>query len=201
MHRAASLALLAAALLGTPGLEAQQSVKARPPRLFAGAGGGLGWFRLSCPDICVGDRSLGWTGIAQLGVQFGRLWNVGLEFNGYFDTRDNEQGSIKETAHFIGPVAMWYPAEVKRFWLKGGIGLLNYEAQDPNDGNDTPLTASAVGVQFGAGYDLPLTGRLFLAPYVGFIGNIGGDLEADGALVTSEPNMSHLQVGALLRYR
>ncbi|MCU0621538.1 MAG: hypothetical protein MUC69_08555 [Gemmatimonadales bacterium] len=196
MHRAVTLALLGASLLAAPPVAAQQAVKARPPALFAGAGGGLGWFRLSCPDLCVGERNMGWNGVAQVGVQFGRLWNVGLEFNGFFDSRER----IRETAHFIGAVAHWYPAEVKRFWLKGGLGVFNYTGQDPLDGDDTPFTVSALGVQFGAGYDVPVSGRFHLAPYAGFIGNIGGDLEADG-LISSEPNMSHVQLGVMLRYR
>jgi hypothetical protein len=194
---ATAAAPLAAQVSAAMRKHAPDPVTAKAPTLWASGGVGPGWFRLSCPLICEGDREMGYSGQLAGGVQFGRLWLAGIQLTGYLDERD----AIRERAIFVGPSVRWYPTPKSRLWLKLSAGILSWRADDPDDDDDEPLTASPFAGEVGVGYDVPVAKRLWLAPFFSFTGTAGGSVSVDGQTVTDDPNFSLVQFGASLTWR
>lgn len=200
-------ALLLVTAMALPASAQSPTIKAKAPSFFAGIGIGPGSFRLSCPQICVGDRFWGWSGNARAGVSVGKNWQLGLEGTAWRDTRrpENEE-SIKQSSWLIGPVAYFYPTPNKKLNLKLSIGALHYSQHDPDDEgdeNDTDnFSSTAVGVSLGVAYDVPVASKLYISPFFTFVGSTGGNLtRGDGQVVTEDPNFSLLQFGVSLVYR
>lgn len=204
-------ALTLLATLGTTSLAAQApTIQTKAPGFFAGVGVGPGLFRLSCPTICVGDRFWGWSGNARAGISVGKQWLVGLEANGWRDTRRPEdEEPIKQSMWLIGPVAYLYPTPDRKLNLKLSIGALKYAQSDPddvdNESDQDNFSATAAGVTLGIAYDVPVASRLHLSPFFSFTGSIGftgSDLtRGDGQSISEEPNFSLIQLGVSLVYR
>jgi len=182
------------------------TIQTKAPGFFAGIGIGPGSFRLSCPQICVGDRYWGWSGNVRGGVAVGKQWLIGLEGTAWRDTRrpENEE-AIKQSMWLIGPVAYLYPTPSKKLNLKLSIGALKYNQSNPDDDDDNEqdnFSSTALGASLGVAYDFEISNRVYFAPFFTFVGSTGGSLtRGDGQVFTEDPNFSLLQFGVSLVYR
>jgi hypothetical protein len=203
----AGAVLLLVTGVAMPASAQSPTLKAKAPSFFAGVGVGPGSFRLSCPQICVGDRFWGWSGDARVGVSLGKQWLLGLEGTAWRDTRRPENlEPIQQSMWLIGPVAYLYPTPNRALNLKLSIGALKYSQSNPDDEGDQNdndnFGSTALGASLGVAYDVRIADKFYFAPFFTFVGSTGGDLtRGDGQVFTQDPNFSLLQFGVSLVYR
>lgn len=186
----ASACLLAGALLS-------QAAWAQEPMLrgpWLGAGLGTASARVNC-DLCTRDRNGGLSGYLAGGVTVSSDVRVGLELAGWFDTTDE----VSQRLLLYGGSVYWTPGAARRWFLKGGLGLLSYHADTP-DAEDDPLGASAAALQVGSGYDFRAGSRLWLTPFVNLVVSTSGNLTSGNTVVT-DASFSLFQVGAGVSWR
>jgi len=186
---AAALAL--AALAGATRAHAQ-SPSVHGPWL----GGGLGTAsaRVNC-DACTTDRNGGLSGYLSGGLAVSRGLRAGAELAGWFDTTND----VSQRLALYGASLWWNPNPTAPWYLKGGIGLLNYRASTDNQ-NDDPLTGSAAALQVGGGYDIRAARKLWFSPFANLIVSSSGNLTSGNTVVT-DASYSMLQLGAGLTWR
>ena len=113
---------------------------------------------------------------------------VGAEVTGWKGGR----GNADETMWGGGVVAFWYPQRRKPFFWKAGLGVLSYRNEDGQD----VLSATAWGLQAGAGYDFQLGPRLCLTPALTLAaGSLGGSVKFNGAQIVSDAGLMLVQLG------
>ena len=184
-------AALALAALGAVEAHAQS-----PSVHGAWLGGGLGTAsaRVNC-DACTPDRNGGLSGYLTGGLAVSRGLRAGAELAGWFDTTDD----VSQRLSLYGASLWWNPNPAASWYLKGGVGLLNYRASTDNL-NDDPLTGSAAALQVGGGYDIRASGKLWFSPFANLIVSSSGNLTSGNTIVT-DASYSMLQLGAGLTWR
>lgn len=186
---AAAFALIA--LTGAAPLGAQT-----PSVHGAWLGGGVGTAsaRVNC-DGCTTDRNGGLSGYLSGGLAVSPGVRAGAELAGWFDTTDD----VSQRLALYGASLWWNPNPAAPWYLKGGIGLLQYRAATDNQ-NDDPLTGSAAALQVGGGYDIRAARKLWFTPFANLIVSSHGNLVSGNTIVT-EASYSMLQLGAGLTWR
>ena len=186
---AAAFALIA--LTGSAPLGAQT-----PSVYGAWLGGGVGTAsgRVNC-DACTTDRNGGPSGYLSGGLAVSRGVRAGAELAGWFDTTDD----VSQRLALYGASLWWNPNPAAPWYLKGGIGLLQYRAATDNE-NDDPLTGSAAALQVGGGYDIRAARKFWFTPFANLIVSSHGNLVSGNTIVT-EASYSMLQLGAGLTWR
>lgn len=169
---------------------APQQVPSRPAT-WIGAGAGLGWARVYC-RICATNRGHSFSGYAHAGGRLSDRVLLGGEVQGWFRNSDARTGRpADELLLAYNAVAFWYPSPRVRYYLKGGLGLVTYRIADSTG----RVTASALGPQVGAGWEVPVAASVSAIPYVNLLlGSIGTKLKADG---TAIPGLSTTSLGLL----
>jgi hypothetical protein len=183
----ALLALGAAAPAG-----AQEATTLHGP--WVGGGIGTASASVNC-DICIGDRNGGLSGYLAGGLRLTPALHVGAELNGWFDQTDG----VNQRLLLYGASLWWHPQPGKNWFLKGGVGLMNYHAGTGQE-NDDPLVASAGALQLGAGYDLRAGRKLWFSPFANMLVTSSGNLTSGNTIVTGA-SFSMLQLGAGLTWR
>jgi hypothetical protein len=152
-----------------------------------GLGVTYGWVHVSC-DICQGNRNAAPSIGIRAGGAINRKFALGGEVNGW--TRSEEE--VDEYLASFSAIALWYPTG-GAFYLKGGLGYVMYRI---DDNEDNVLTSSGFGPQVGLGYEIGVTRRISIQPYLNAIVTIptanlyfNGDTQADGV------SLSLFQVG------
>lgn len=186
---AAALAL--AAIAGATPASAQQPSVHGP---WLGGGLGTASARVNC-DLCSNDRNGGLSGYLSGGVALARGVRAGAELTGWFDNTDD----VSQRLALLGASLYWNPNPTAPWYLKGGIGLLNYRAATDNE-DDDPLTGSVAAVQVGGGYDIRAAQKLWLTPFANLIVSSSGNLTSGNTIVT-DASYSMLQLGAGLTWR
>jgi hypothetical protein len=187
----ASACLLAAAALWQPA--SAQSPTLRGPWL--GAGIGTASASINC-ELCVDDRNGGLSGYLSGGFSFSPTVRAGAELMGWFDTTDD----IRQRFVLYGASVYWNPAPTSAWYLKGGLGMLNYRADDAADEDDDPLGASAAALQIGGGYELRAGQRIRLVPFANLVVTTSGNLTSGNSIVT-DASFSLLQLGVGVNWR
>jgi hypothetical protein len=182
--------LAALALAGGP-LEGQQ---VNLGRFWAGAGLGGASTGVNC-DLCVGDRSEGFSGFLAAGVALSPKLRLGAEANGWFDGTDD----VNQRLMLYGASLLWSPNPSRPWYFKGGLGLVRYHA-GTDDPDDDGLSAGTLGLQLGGGYDLRFSERWSITPFANVIASTTGDLTSGSTIVT-DVNFTVLQLGAGITYR
>jgi hypothetical protein len=99
-----------------------------------------------------------------------------------------------------GASLYWTPTPNASWYLKGGIGMLNYNADTTDDEEDDALGASTGALQLGVGYDFRAGSKLWLTPYANLIVSTSGNLTSGNAIVT-DASFSLMQIGAGITWR
>ena len=191
LSRMAAVCLLAA-------LAFSQPARAQTPTLrgpWLGAGIGTASASVNC-DICTGDRNGGLSGHLSGGFTFGRNLRAGAELAGWLDDTDE----VRQRLVLYGASLYWTPAQHASWYLKGGIGLLSYNANTTDDEEDDALGASTGALQLGVGYDFRAGSRLWLTPYANLIVSTSGNLTSGNTIVT-DASFSLMQIGAGITWR
>lgn len=159
-------------------------------------GGGLGTAsaRVNC-ELCANDRNGGLSGYLTGGLAVSPQVRAGAELAGWFDTTDD----VSQRLALVGASLYWNPNPSAPWYLKGGIGLLNYRATTDNE-DDDPLTGSVAALQVGGGYDFRAARKLWLSPFANLIVSGSGNL-ASGNTIVADASYSMLQIGAGLTWR
>lgn len=185
--------LLACATLLALGGPVAAQVPARGDGLLLGAGVGSGWTRVTC-SICRSGRGTALTATLRLGGQLRPGLVIGAEGTGWMKTENN----VDERLWGAAAVAYWYPNRRGGLYWKGGLGLLSYRAEDDQD----VLGTTALGVQLGAGYEVALGARMYLAPYASVSATpFGGTLKFNGAEILNDASVVLIQLGMGLTRR
>jgi len=159
-------------------------------------GGGIGTAsaRVNC-DACTSDRNGGLSGYLSGGLAVAQGVRAGAELAGWFDTTND----VSQRLALFGASLWWNPNPTAPWYLKGGIGLLQYRAST-NNPNDEPLTGSAAALQLGGGYDIRAARKLWFTPFANLIVSSSGNLTSGNTIVT-DASYSMLQLGAGLTWR
>src|SRR5437879_11781403 len=158
-------------------LAAQQQRQARDGFWF-GAGLGSGWARVSC-QICQGNNRSGLSGTLRLGGGVSRKVLIGAEVAAWWATIETGTDTVHQSLAAFGAAAYWYPSNRRPLSLKLGIGLVTHRADDGTD----VITSSAIGPQFGVGYEWTVSPPVLVSPFIdwalsvdgGYIKVIGGN--------------------------
>jgi hypothetical protein len=180
--------LVCAALSALPaGVLAAQEVQGGDA-LWFGGGLGPGVARVSC-DICRDNRGTALTGVLRLGGRLKRGVLVGVEATLW---AGRVERGVNEAMWGLGPVAYVYPRARGTFYWKAGAGLLSWRSTDGQD----VLSAGALGVVLGAGWEFRIARQVSLAPYASvFAASIGGNIKFNGGTVQRGAGLMLAQLG------
>jgi Outer membrane protein beta-barrel domain len=191
LSRIAAAGLLAVLALSQPA-RAQEPMLRGP---WLGAGVGTASAAVNC-EICTGDRNGGLSGYLAGGFTFAPNLRAGAELTGWLDETDN----VRQRLLLYGASVYWYPTPAASWYLKGGIGVLNYNADATDDDEDDPLGASTGALQLGAGYDFRAGSKLWVTPFANLIVSTSGNMTSGNSIVT-DASFSLMQIGAGLTWR
>ena len=189
-------------MMVTPPAHAQQSSYRQPVRESKAAstgrnsfwiGGGLGsaYADLSC-GICVEDAKSVMSAYLRAGLTLTPRLLLGLEGTG----ATNSEDGINERFTGLSVVAYAYPT-TSGFFLKGGLGLMSYKADDDVD----QLTAQVLDLQVGAGYEVRVARNIALLGFANLLTSANGNLDFNGSRVTGDARLTLLQIGLGVTYR
>ena len=178
------LGTLAALTLGRD-LAAQQQRQARDGFWF-GAALGSGWARVSRRRRGEAYRTARCGGVS-------RKVLIGAEVAAWWATIETGTDTVHQSLAAFGAAAYWYPSNRRPLYLKLGIGLVTHRADDGTD----VITSSAIGPQFGVGYEWPVSPHVLVSPFINVaLGIVGGSLKFNGGTIqNSRPTVSLAQLG------
>jgi len=183
------LGSLAALALGRD-LAAQQQRQARDGFWF-GAALGSGWAGVSC-DICQGTNRGGLSGALRLGGGVSRAVLIGAEVAAWWTTIESGADTVHQSLAAFGVAAYWYPSRRRPLYLKLGLDFVTHRADDGTD----VITSTAIGPQFGVGYEWPVSPHLLVSPFINVaFGIVGGSLKFNGGKIQGSPGVSLAQLG------
>jgi Outer membrane protein beta-barrel domain len=188
--------MTAACLLAA--LALSQPARAQEPTLrgpWLGAGIGTASAAVNC-DICTGDRNGGLSGHLSGGFTLSESLRAGAELAGWLDNTDE----VRQRLMLYGASLYWTPTPNASWYLKGGIGMLNYNADTTDDDEDDALGASTGALQLGVGYDFRAGSKLWLSPYANLIVSTSGNMTSGNTIVT-DASFSLMQIGAGITWR
>ena len=183
------LSLAAAALLCCGGPLAAQDAGA----WWLGVAAGSGFQSVSC-GICRTGLESGVTVRAAGGRLLSDRMLGGMQVQVWTDAADD----VRTTFLTVGPTAHWYPGTLARPQFL--IGALSYARYGATATDEEPVTASSLGLTFGAGWDVPLSRRFTMTPIVTMTVTMLGELERDGTDIASA-GFSLIQLGVGLGWR
>ena len=173
---------LFSALASSPGT-AQQL--AHHQGFWVGAGLATALQDVSC-NVCINDSKSVASGYVRAGLTLSPRLLLGLEILG----SDNSEDGVNERILGLSGVGYLYPTGGGLF-LKGGLGVLKFKADDDTD----ELTSTLLSMQIGAGYELRVSRRLSLSAFSNLIASANGDLDFNGTRVTDDMNVTLIQFG------
>ena len=184
--------LLGCAMLHATGpLTAQGFGSAAAARQGFWYGGGLGqgYTDLWC-GICAGERETGGiSGYARAGGTLTRSFLIGAELN--FWRRST--ADLSEHAEVLTATGYWYPKPEHGWFVKFGLGMSNYRA---NEGDDHLASRIFAGTA-GTGYEMRVNPVLSIVPFLTLVatpnGNLNRENTGDGGF-SSERVASDLKV-------
>jgi len=156
---------------------------------WIGVGLGYGGATISCSGCTDNSRLGAPTFTLRMGGTPSRQVLIGGELNAW----SRSESGVTETVGDMSAVALWYPGARSPVFLKGGVGVVVYQA------NSSPkLESEGFGLNLGAGIDL-YTGRSFsITPFVTYITALGGNLKVGGTDTgfAIKPNMIEVGITA-----
>ncbi len=175
------------ALLLTAGsLSAQAKHPNTREGFWWGIGAGWGSAGASCDD-CGDDRFSGFSGNFRLGGTISPSFLLGVETNGWYHAEDNAD----EVLAFAAIVGLIYPSREGGFYLKVGLGGMNYFAETPLG----DLTARAGAASLGAGYEFRVGRNTSIVAYLNSLMSAEAEYELADIEVDTEIRLSLFQLG------
>jgi len=182
-------AMLAAGVLSAaPPARAQQTGPYREG-FWIGVGAGWGSAAIACSS-CPSQRRVGSVATTlRMGGTLTRQLLLGGELNAW----SRNHSGITETVGDMSVVLYFYPTITGTVFLKGGIGIVIYNADA-----SPRLESGGGGVNVGVGMDLYLGRKFSLTPYASFVGALNGNLRIGGedTGVAAKPNLFLVGVAA-----
>lgn len=154
---------------------------------WAFGGGAYALGRAGC-DLCSDSHRGGLSLNGALGGALSPGIRLGVEGSAWRNTEE----AFRQTMWSGTGVVYWHPnAGRSRWFVKGGLGIVGFIAEDLEDpdNDEEDITSRSFGGQVGAGYSIPVTSFLSLSPYFTFMGSFRaklklGDEEITGASLT-----------------
>jgi hypothetical protein len=153
------------------------------------AGGGYGRLRVRCATCTQVGTAHGGTVTVTLGGALSPKVVLGLAAQVF----TKWEAGPREEVRSLTVVAQWYPTPGRRFFLRGGSGIVQAPVA-PHGSGDSSVTVrgTGVGLTFGVGYDIPLSAGVGLslqaASHVAALGDLslpdGSTLQDTIAYVT-----------------
>lgn len=143
---------------------------------WIGFGLGAGSAGADCTN-CDNSRTGGFSGYLRLGGTLSQHLLLGGETNGWF----HSESGVDESMGFGSVVLMWYPSATGPFYLKFGLGGMNYTAK----GGGNKLTATAAAGSLGAGYELRLRPNMSLNFFVNALASAPASFKFNGVSAPS----------------
>ena len=143
---------------------------------WIGFGLGAGSVGADCAN-CDNSRTTGFSGMLRLGGTLSRHLLLGGETNGWI----HSESGVDESMGFGSVVLLWYPSATGPFYLKFGLGGMNYVAK----GGGNKLTATAGAGSFGAGYELRLRPNMSLNLFVNALASAAASFKLNGVSAPS----------------
>jgi hypothetical protein len=141
-----------------------------------GFGLGFGSAGVECTG-CSNDRVSGYSGYLRLGGTVSPSVLLGGETNGWFHSADG----VTESIGFASFVAVFYPSRESGFYLKVGLGGMNYMADDGTD----EIKAVAPAVTLGAGYEFRIGRNMSIVPFLNSLASSDANFEVNGVDVAA----------------
>ena len=136
-----------------------------------GGGLGQGYTDLWC-GICAGERENGGiSGYARAGGTLTRSFLLGAELNLW----RRSTGELSEHAEVLTATGYWYPKPEHGWFVKFGLGMSNYRA---NEGDDH-LAARIFAGTAGTGYEMRVNPVLSIVPFLSLVATPNGNLNRE----------------------
>jgi hypothetical protein len=185
LARAARRAAIGAGLLvafGAGPLVAQERARSG---FWMDAGAGYGRLRIRCANCATAGTAYGGTATVTFGRSLSRTVVLGLEAQVW----SSWESGPREQVRSLSVVAQWYPFRERRFFVRGGTGLVQGPVVYAGGGAaPEDVKGTGVGLTVGVGYDVPL-GKHFglavqLASHVAALGDLAlaGDVTLDDTI-------------------
>jgi hypothetical protein len=146
---------------------------------------------VSC-QICQNTNRRGLTGTLRLGGGVSRAVLIGAEVAAWWTTIETGADTVHQSLAAFGAAAYWYPSRRRPLYLKLGIDFVTHRADDGTG----VITSTAIGPQFGVGYELPVSTHLLVSPFINVaLGVVGGSLKFNGGKIQDSPGVSLAQLG------
>jgi hypothetical protein len=185
-------------LAAAPLTAQRQASPAGNSGLWLGGGAGFGWARVGC-RICDANRGHSLSAYGHAGFALSpriilggevELWRQGA--------RPDQNRPATEWMMGYSAVMFWYPSPRQPYYLKSGFGLVTYRIHDATDA----LTATALGPQIGAGWELPIASHIAVVPYANFLfASTGAGVKLNGQQVLDHASLELFQFGVGLSRR
>lgn len=175
------------ALLVTAG---SLGAQAKHPNTRAGFWWGLGAGWGSAGTACEGcsdDRFSGFSGNFRLGGTISPSFLLGFETNGWYHAEDNAD----EVLGYASIVALIYPSREGGFFLKVGLGGMNYFAETGLG----DLTARAAAASLGAGYEFRVGANTSIVAFLNSLASAEATYELDDIEVNTDISLTLFQLG------
>lgn len=188
-------AMLGLATVAPANAQGFGSAAASRQGFWYGVGLGQGYTDLWC-GICGGERENGGiSGYFRAGGTLTRAFLLGGELNAW--RRSN--GGLNEHLEVLTATGYWYPKPEHGWFVKFGLGMSNYRA---NDGDDH-LSARIFAGTAGTGYEMRVNPFLSIVPFFNVTatpnGNLNRENTGDGGFsadrVATDLNVFVLQFG------
>jgi len=193
-----SMPLLLALIVGFCGLSPVDGQRlTRRSGLWISAGADLGYGKANC-RVCNTDAVLGPAGTVQIGGSPSQKALVSLEFSYW---RSGADTTAQEYALALAAVR-YYPMQRGPFFVMAGFGVGRYaEERVSPTGPSWSLSANGFAFQVGAGYEIPLAGRIKIGPVVRYISAGGHKVKLNQLGESRDMNGRWLRIGAHLTWR
>ncbi len=185
--------LLAASLAGPA--RAQVPYRGGP---WLDVGFGYGSLRLVC-DSCAPATEAGSVLTVSAGGAPTRNVLLGLEGQIWFSTASGPG----ETVHTLTAIVQWYPWEASGFFVRAGTGVVRGPVVPEIPGEpQEQRQGTGVGLEFAAGYDLPVSRRFGLTLQAGWHVAALGDVKLQGRPGTANDLIAYVtRIGVAAVFR
>jgi hypothetical protein len=196
--RLTTIALLSTVLFAAPAM-AQSGGGGQRSGVRAAVGLEEGSLGLNCDD-CSSDRLNSLAFMVRLGVAVAPDAVVSAEYTRW----SKPENGGTSTASWALAVVQWYPQPASGFYLEGGVGIAALDAVGFLAGTGSfTLQTTNIGLEVGAGYDIPVSQRIALTPFADFLYAVGADptLSLNQSKTGSNLGGNLLQAGVALSWR